>query len=83
MKVSSYLIVDSHGGMRLKKSANGLAPGEIAVQINLNIPSAPKVAAVVEVDLPAPPEEIDVDIEVGEWDTSFADMKRELAEELA
>ena len=83
MKVSSYLIVDSHGSMRLKKSANGLAPGEIAVQINLTIPTAPQVAATVDIDLPAPPDDVDVEVDVGEWDSSFADMKRELAEELA
>lgn len=61
-----YLIADLNGEVRVVKKRPRLHPSEVAVQIDLSLPTPPKIAAHLSIDLPEPPE-ANVDATVAEW----------------
>lgn len=65
-KVTGYLIVDVHGGMRVVKNVPRTSPSEVVVQIDVTVPTPPKIAAALEIDLPEPPD-ANVEAIVAEW----------------
>ena len=65
-KMTLFLAVDLRGNARVLKSRPAPTVGEAVVQVNLKLPTPPAIAAVLDIELPDPPEAV-VDTVVAEW----------------
>jgi hypothetical protein len=62
--IRCYLIVGMNGAVRAVKTIPRPTPTEVVVQVNLRLPTPPKIAAFI--DIPDPPD-ANVDYTVAEW----------------
>lgn len=65
-QISCFLIVGLDGAVRAVKTRPRSIPTEVVVQVNLQLPTPPKIAAVLDIELPEPPS-ANVDHAVEEW----------------
>ena len=64
--ITCHLIVGLDGSVRAVKNRPRTNPTEVVVQVNLVVPTPPKIAAVLDIELPEPPA-VNVDYAVEQW----------------
>ena len=64
--ITCYLIANLRGDVRVVKTRPKAHPTEVVVQVNLKLPAPPALAAVLDLELPEPPD-ANVEAAVAEW----------------
>lgn len=65
-RITCYLVIGLDGQVSVLKNMPHANPTKVVVKVELNLPTPPRIAAVLSIELPEPPE-ANVDHAVEEW----------------
>ncbi len=65
--IKAFLVVDLNGSIRAVKNRPRTVPTEVVVEVNLRLPTPPRIAAVLDIEVPEPPDSV-VEFALGEWE---------------